>query len=103
MSGFHRAIEIGALEALHTNRRDVDRIGEGPRPQARASRIAEAFVRLSSRRSPASAKMLLHISSEAVIPAKAGIQLRNTGFRVKPGMTIKVKGLLTQYTSVVSL
>ena len=42
--------------------------------------------------------MLLHISSEAVIPAKAGIQLRNTGFRVKPGMTIKAKGLLTQYT-----
>ncbi len=25
------------------------------------------------------------------ISAKAGIQLRNTGFRVKPGMTIKVK------------
>jgi hypothetical protein len=42
---------------------------------------------------------LLYINSEAVIPAKAGIQLRNTGFRVKPGMTIKVKGLLTQYTS----
>jgi len=43
---------------------------------------------------------LLDISSEAVIPAKAGIQLRNTGFRVKPGMTIKVKGLLTQYTTI---
>ncbi|MCJ7746425.1 MAG: hypothetical protein MUP27_01675, partial [Desulfobacterales bacterium] len=43
---------------------------------------------------------LLYISSEAVIPAKAGIQIENTGFRVKPGMTIKVKGLLTQYTSV---
>ena len=42
---------------------------------------------------------LLYISSEAVIPAKAGIQLGNTGFRVKPGMTIKVKGLLTQHTS----
>ena len=42
---------------------------------------------------------LLYISSEAVIPAKAGIQIENTGFRVKPGMTIKVKGLLTQYTS----
>jgi hypothetical protein len=41
---------------------------------------------------------LLYISSEAVIPAKAGIQIENTGFRVKPGMTIKVKGLLTQYT-----
>jgi hypothetical protein len=27
--------------------------------------------------------------SEAVIPAKAGIQFRNTGFRVKPGMTNK--------------
>jgi Flp pilus assembly protein TadD len=43
---------------------------------------------------------LLCISSKAVIPAKAGIQLRNTGFRVKPGMTIKVKGLLTHYPSV---
>jgi hypothetical protein len=38
-----------------------------------------------------------------VIPAKAGIQFRNTGFPrikygaglVKPGMTNKVKGLLT--------
>jgi hypothetical protein len=29
-----------------------------------------------------------------VIPAEAGIQLRNTGFRVKPGMTNKVKGFL---------
>ena len=42
---------------------------------------------------------LLYIISEAVIPAKAGIQFRNTGFRVKPGMTNKVKGLLTQYTT----
>jgi len=50
--------------------------------------------------------MLLYINSETVIPAKAGIQLANTGFPrikygaglVKPGMTIKVKGLLTQYT-----
>ena len=48
---------------------------------------------------------LLYISSQAVIPAKAGIQIGNTGFPrikygaglVKPGMTIKVKGLLTQY------
>jgi len=30
---------------------------------------------------------LLYINFEGVIPAKAGIQLRNTGFRVKPGMT----------------
>ena len=43
---------------------------------------------------------LLYINSEPVIPAEAGIQLRNTGFRVKPGMTIKVKGLLTQYTTI---
>ncbi len=43
---------------------------------------------------------LLYIIYKAVIPAKAGIQLRNTGFRVKPGMTNKVKGLLTKYTSV---
>jgi hypothetical protein len=33
---------------------------------------------------------LLYMSSEVVIPAKAGIQIENTGFRVKPGMTIKV-------------
>jgi hypothetical protein len=38
---------------------------------------------------------LLYIGSEVVIPAKAGIQIENTGFRLKPGMTIKVKGLLT--------
>ncbi len=51
---------------------------------------------------------LLYISSEAVIPAKAGIQPRNTGFPrikygaslVKPGMTTTVKGLLKHYTSV---
>ncbi len=49
----------------------------------------------------------LYISSEAVIPAKAGIQPRNTGFPrikygaglVKPGMTTTVKGLLKHYTS----
>ena len=41
---------------------------------------------------------LLCMSSEAVIPAKAGIQFINTGFRVKPGMTIKANGLLTVYT-----
>jgi hypothetical protein len=51
---------------------------------------------------------LLYVSSEAVIPAKAGIQFKNTGFPrvkhgaglVKPGMTIKVKELLTQYSSL---
>jgi len=40
---------------------------------------------------------LLYINSEAVIPAKAGIQLRNTGFRVKPGMTNK---FLNHYTKL---
>ena len=29
-----------------------------------------------------------------------GIQLRNNGFRVKPGMTIKLKGLLKQHDSI---
>ena len=50
---------------------------------------------------------LLYINSEVAIPAKTGIQLINIGFprfkhgagSVKPGMTIKVKGLLTQHTS----
>ena len=41
---------------------------------------------------------LLYTNSGAVILAKAGIQLRNTGFRVKPGMTKKGKGLLTHDT-----
>ena len=41
---------------------------------------------------------LLYINSKAVIPAKAGIQLKNTGFRVKPGMTNKGKRLVTHYT-----
>jgi len=36
------------------------------------------------------------------ISAKAGIQIENNGFRVKPGMTIKVKGLLTQYTNLMN-
>ena len=33
----------------------------------------------------------LNISSEVVIPAKAGIQFRYIGFRVKPGMTTKLR------------
>jgi len=43
----------------------------------------------------------LYTHSGAVIPAKAGIQLNKTGFRVNPGMTIKVKGLSTHYTRVI--
>jgi hypothetical protein len=47
----------------------------------------------------------LYINSEVVIPAKAGIQRRNTGFprikygagSVKPGMTNKGKRFLTHY------
>jgi hypothetical protein len=50
---------------------------------------------------------LLYINSEAVIPAKAGIQPKNTGFPrikygaslVKPGMTNKGKTFLNHYTS----
>jgi len=44
--------------------------------------------------------MLLYITSKAVIPAKAGIPARNTGFRVKPGMTNELKGVLTRYAKV---
>ena len=45
---------------------------------------------------------------QTVIPAElvpvcfkrgAGIQFIKTGFRVKPGMTVKVKGLMTHYNS----
>jgi hypothetical protein len=35
--------------------------------------------------------MLLYIDSGTVILAKAGIQFKNTGFRVKPGMTDKAR------------
>ncbi len=38
--------------------------------------------------------MPIYINSEAVISAKAEIQLRNTGFRVKPGMTTEGNGCL---------
>jgi hypothetical protein len=39
------------------------------------------------------------VATKSVIPAKAGIQKgKKTGFRVKPGMTIKVKGVMTHYT-----
>jgi hypothetical protein len=41
---------------------------------------------------------LLYINSGAVIPAKAGIQPGNTGFRVKPGMTNEGKRFLNPYT-----
>ena len=34
---------------------------------------------------------LLDINFDVVIPANAGIQVGKTGFRVKPGMTNKVK------------
>jgi len=46
---------------------------------------------------------LLYNGSKAVIPAKAGIQFKNTGFRVKPGMTNKGKRFLTHYTSLTFL
>jgi hypothetical protein len=44
---------------------------------------------------------LLYIISEDVIPAKAGIQSINTGFRVKPGMTNRGKKFLNHYTGVI--
>jgi len=40
------------------------------------------------------------VESKPVIPAKAGIQKgKKTGFRVKPGMTNNVKGLMTHYNN----
>jgi hypothetical protein len=42
---------------------------------------------------------LLYTNFQGVIPAKAGIQIRNTGFRIKSGMTIKGKGFMTHYTN----
>ena len=43
---------------------------------------------------------LLCIISQAVIPAKAGIQIENTGFRIKSGMTNCVKPFLRHYTKL---
>jgi hypothetical protein len=43
---------------------------------------------------------LLYVNSEGVIPAKAGIQFINTGFRVKPGMTSKGKGFTMHHTMI---
>ncbi|OGP98575.1 MAG: hypothetical protein A2Z51_03580 [Deltaproteobacteria bacterium RBG_19FT_COMBO_52_11] len=40
---------------------------------------------------------LLYIHTKAVIPAEAGIQRRNAGFRVKPGMTIREKRFMIHY------
>jgi hypothetical protein len=34
---------------------------------------------------------LLYVNSEVVIPAKAGIQIKKTGFRIRSGMTEYVK------------
>jgi len=42
---------------------------------------------------------LLYKNSEAVLPANTGIQPKNTGFRVKPGMTNYTKTFLNHYTS----
>jgi len=44
--------------------------------------------------------MLFYISPGVVIPAKAEIQLRNSRFRVRPGMTIKIKRFLMHYVTV---
>ncbi len=44
--------------------------------------------------------ILLYIISQAVIPAKAGIQIENTGFRIKSGMTKCVKLFLRHYTKL---
>jgi hypothetical protein len=43
---------------------------------------------------------LLYVNSGVVIPAKAGIQLKKTGFRIRSGMTEYVKRFLKHYTIV---
>ncbi len=42
--------------------------------------------------------MLFYLGDQALIPAEAEIQFRDPGFRVRPGMTHKVKGFLNQRT-----
>ena len=41
---------------------------------------------------------LLYNDDESRLPAKAGIRIENTGFRIKSGMTECVKFFLRQYT-----
>jgi hypothetical protein len=41
---------------------------------------------------------LLYNDPRVIIPAKAGIQIENTGFRIKSGMTKCVKLFLRHYT-----
>ncbi len=73
----------------------------------RASFFADKYYNKSSVVRPT----LLYLIPDAVIPAKTGIQIENNGFPrikygaglVKLGMTIKVKGLLTQYTRFTGL
>jgi hypothetical protein len=43
---------------------------------------------------------LLYTDSDAVIPAKSGIQNKKTGFRVKPGLTKGIKLFIRQHTLV---
>jgi len=43
---------------------------------------------------------LLYTDSDAVVPAKAGIQNKKTGFRVKPGMTKGIKLFIRQHIIV---
>jgi len=43
---------------------------------------------------------LLYNNLRAVIPAKTGIQIEKTGFRIKSGMTKCVKLFLRHYTRV---
>jgi len=45
---------------------------------------------------------LLDMIPQAVIPAEAGIQIKKTGFQIKPGMTIRVKGFLMQHTNLMN-
>jgi CHAT domain-containing protein/Tfp pilus assembly protein PilF len=46
---------------------------------------------------------LLYIDLRTCHSRKSGNPVEKTGFRIKSGMTIKVKGLLTQYTSSASI
>jgi len=42
--------------------------------------------------------MLLYNKLRSVIPATAGIQVEKTGFRIKSGMTKRIKPFLKHYT-----
>jgi hypothetical protein len=93
--------EIATLLSVARN----NNLAMGPalRPSAMAHTISDWPHCMSPAvKAPSVCLTLLYTSSETAIPANAGIHLKKTGFRVKPGMTIIGKRRSTHYPSVVT-